>query len=75
MSSKKTPISKGLSYLALALPFLFGAPVVLSIGFSALRKDGIYFILILGVVLVIIAMLISALAVKLITKSIFDKDK
>ncbi len=75
MSSKKTPISKGLSYLALALPFLFGAPVVLSVGFSALRKDGIYFILILGVVLVIIAMLITALAVKLITKSIFDKDK
>jgi hypothetical protein len=75
MSSKKTPISKGLSYLALALPFLFGAPIVLSIGFSALRKDGVYFILILGILLVIIAMVITALAVKLITKSLFDNDK
>ncbi len=75
MSAKKTSTSKGLSYLALALPFLFGAPIVLSIGFSALRKDGIYFILILGIVLVIVAMIITALAVKLITKSFFDKDR
>ena len=75
MSSKKTPISKGLSYLALAIPFLFGAPVVLSVGFSALRKDGVYFILVLGVLLVIVAMIITALAVKLIMKSIFDSDK
>ena len=75
MSSEKTSISKGLSYLALALPFLFGAPIVLSIGFSALRKDGVYFILVLGIVLIIIAMIITAFAVKLITKSFFDKDK
>ncbi len=75
MSSEKTPISKGLSYLALALPFLFGAPIVLSIGFSALRKDGVYFILIIGIILVLVAMLITGLAVKLITKSFFDKDR
>lgn len=75
MSSEKTPISKGLSYLALALPFLFGAPIVLSIGFSALRKDNVYLILIIGIILVFVAMIITALAVKLITKSFFDKDK
>ncbi len=75
MSSEKTPISKGLSYLALALPFLFGAPIVLSIGFSALKKDGVYLILIIGIILVLVAMFITALAVKLITKSFFDKDR
>jgi len=75
MSSKKTPVSKGLSYLALALPFLFGAPIVVSIGFSALRKDGVYFILLVGILLVIVAMIITAVAVKQIMKSIFDKNK
>lgn len=75
MNSTKTPISKGLKYLALALPLLFGAPIVITIGFKALHKDGYYFILIIGIVLAIIAMIMTGLGVKYVTKSFFDKDR
>ena len=75
MKSNKVPISKGLKYLALALPLLFGAPIVITIGFKALRKDGYYFILIIGIVLALIAMIMTALGVKYVTKSFFDKDR
>jgi hypothetical protein len=75
MKTHKTPISKGLSYLALALPLLFGAPIVITVGFKALSKDGVLWILIIGIILAIIAMIITALGVKNITKSFFDNDK
>jgi hypothetical protein len=75
MKTHKTPISKGLSYLALALPLLFGAPIIITVGFKALSKDGVLWILIIGIILAIIAMIITALGVKNITKSFFDNDK
>ena len=54
MSRKKVSVPKGLQYLALALPFLFGAPVVITIGFKALAKDNTYLILIVGILLAIL---------------------
>ena len=75
MKTVKTPISKGLSYLALALPLLFGAPIVITVGFKALSKDGVLWILVIGIILAIIAMIITALGIKNITKSLFENDK
>ena len=75
MKTDKTPISKGLSYLALALPLLFGAPIVITVGFKALSKDGVLWILVIGIILAIIAMIITALGIKNITKSLFENDK
>lgn len=75
MKTNKTPISKGLSYLALALPLLFGAPIVITVGFKALNKDGVLWILILGILLALVAMIITGLGVRNITKSFFDNDK
>lgn len=75
MKTRKTPISKGLAYLALALPLLFGAPIVVTVGFKALNKDGVLWILIIGIILALVAMVITGLGVRNITKSIFDNDK
>ena len=75
METTKTPISKGLKYLALALPLLFGAPIVITIGFKALNKNGVLWILIIGILLALIAMVVTGLGVKHVTKSFFDKDK
>lgn len=75
MSTKKTPVSKGLKYLGLALPLLFLAPVVVTVGFKALAKDNSYFILILGIILAICAMLITAKGVSTIIKALFEKDE
>ena len=75
MSTKKTPVSKGLKYLALALPLLFGAPIVVTIGFKALAKNNSYLILILGVLLALLAMFITAKGVTTIMKALFEKDE
>jgi len=75
MSKQKTSVSKGLKYFGLALPLLFGAPVVVTIGFKALAKDNTYFILIIGLILAIAAMLITAKAVSTILKALFEKDE
>lgn len=75
MSRKKVSVSKGLQYLALALPFLFGAPVVITIGFKALAKDNAYLILILGILLAIFAMLMTAKGITTIMKALFEKDE
>ncbi len=75
MSPKKTPVSKGLKYLGLALPLLFGAPIVVTIGFKALAKDNSYLILIIGILLAILAMLVTAKGVTTIMKSLFEKDE
>lgn len=75
MSLKKTPVSKGLKYLGLALPFLFGAPIIVTIGFKALAKDNSYLILIIGILLAILAMLITAKGITTIMKALFEKDE
>lgn len=75
MSTKKTSVSQGLKYLGLALPLLFGAPVVVTIGFKALAKDNSYIILIIGIILAIIAMLITVKGVSTIIKALFEKDE
>jgi len=74
MSSNKPPISKGLKYLALALPLLFGAPITITIGFKALSKDGVYWILVIGILLAIIAILCTAAGISSIMKYLFDKE-
>ena len=39
---KKQPFQKALLYLIISIPLLFLAPLVLNIGFVALKKDGTY---------------------------------
>ncbi len=75
MSGKKIHLSKGLKYLGLALPLLFAAPIVVTIGFKALAKDDSYIILIVGILLAILAMLVTAKGVSTIMKSLFEKDE
>jgi len=74
MKNKKPTFGNAIKYLGLALPFLFIAPIVITIGFKALKKDGSYFILILGIFLAILAMVITATGVIKVSRYIFDKD-
>lgn len=75
MSKNKPTVSKGLKYFALALPLLFGAPILMTIGFKALAKDNKYIFLIIGILLGFLAIFVTAKAVSTILKSLFDKDE
>jgi len=46
-----------------------------TVGFKALNKDGVIWILVIGILLAVVAMIITALGVRNITKSFFDNDK
>ena len=74
MKNNKPSFANAFKYLALALPFLFIAPIVITIGFKALKKDGSYLLLLLGVILALAAMIITAMGVIKVSRYIFDKD-
>lgn len=74
MSNKKTTFGGALKYLLLALPLLFAAPIVITIGFKALHKDNSYLLLILGIILAIAAIFVTAAGAIKITNYFFDKD-
>jgi len=73
MKNNKPSFANAFKYLALALPFLFIAPIVITIGFKALKKDGSYLLLILGVLLALAAMIVTAMGVIKVSRYIFDK--
>jgi len=74
MQNNKPTLSNAVKYLAFALVLLFSAPILVTIGFKALKKDSSYLLLILGVILTIAAIMVTALGVIKITRYIFDKD-
>lgn len=75
MSNNKPTFFGALKYLGLALPLLFIAPIIITIGFKALKKDGSYIFLILGIILGIAAILTTAFGLIKISRAIFDRDK
>lgn len=74
MRNNKPTLSNGVKYLAFALVLLFSAPIIVTIGFKALKKDNSYLLLILGIVLAIAAIMVTAAGVIKVTRYIFDKD-
>ena len=74
MKKNKSSIFNGVKFLALALPLLFAAPIIITIGFKALKKDHSYIILMIGIIMALIAMIVTAIGVVKLTKHFFDKD-
>ena len=72
-SQAKSVFQKGMKYLALSLPLLFFSPIVVTIGFKALRKDQSYWLLILGCFLVLLTVVLVSQAFRLILKSLFAR--
>lgn len=66
-------IRKGLKYLALSLPLLFGAPILVTIGFKAFNKGNGFVILLLGCFLMLFTIAMVTQAFRLILKGLFSK--
>ncbi|MFK5880290.1 MAG: DUF6095 family protein [Flavobacteriaceae bacterium] len=74
MSSNKDVIVKGIKFLGAALPLMLIGPVVLTIGFKALRDDN-YIWISLGILLSFSAIILAFLGVKTILNGFFDTKK
>jgi len=73
MTQNKNYLKTGIRLFIYALPLLFAGPIVITIGFKAIKKDANYLFFILGFILSISAIIILALAVKRILQYLFDK--
>jgi membrane protein YdbS with pleckstrin-like domain len=74
MKSNKNTLIKGLKYEVIALPLILLAPILISIGFKAIKLQQNYWWLILGVLLAIIAIIIGFLGIKIILNALFEKN-
>lgn len=74
MKSNKNTLIKGLKYEVIALPLFLLAPILISIGFKAIKQQQNYWWLILGVLLAIIAIIIGFLGIKIILNALFEKN-
>ena len=74
MKTKKDTLLKGLKYEIIALPLLLVAPIIISIGFKAIKLQQNYWWLITGVLLAIVAVTIGFLGIKILLNTLFDKN-
>ncbi|MGB5264276.1 MAG: DUF6095 family protein [Lutimonas sp.] len=63
---------KGFKYLAIALPLLFLSPVIVTMGFKLINKNGSFLLLILGIILTIFTILLVTQGIRIILKALFD---
>ncbi|MGB5244273.1 MAG: DUF6095 family protein [Lutimonas sp.] len=70
---KSNPLlMKGFKYLAIALPLLFLSPVIVTMGFKLINKNGSFLLLILGIILTIFTILLVTQGIRIILKALFD---
>lgn len=69
----KSVFQKGMKYLAISLPLLFASPIVVTVGFKAVRRDQGYWVLLLGCFLVLLTIVLVSQAFRLILKSLFAR--
>lgn len=74
MTRKKFNIFGAFKYLIIALPLLIIAPLVITVGFKALAKDNSFIILIVGILIAILAIVVTALGVIRVVRYLFDRD-
>ncbi|MBN9283023.1 MULTISPECIES: DUF6095 family protein [Flavobacterium] len=74
MHTNKKVLSRGIRYLAGALPLLFLGPVIINSSFKNQNNPLFYPVLGLGILVCITAMWFMFLGLRTITSSMFDKE-
>jgi putative Mn2+ efflux pump MntP len=72
MATNKELLSKGIKYLAGALPLLFLGPAVIYNAFMNKQNVWHYLVLAIGIIACLAAMLLMYLGLKIIMKSLFN---
>ncbi len=73
MPTNKKILSKGVQYLSGALPLFFIGPAVIYNANMNKMSEYYLFVLIIGIIFCLLAMLLMFLGIKTIMKSMFDK--
>ncbi len=75
MNNTQNPYKKGFQYIFGAIPLFFLAPIVLNIGFSAIKKDQNYIFIAFGAILAFGGIALVFLGIKHLLNTLFEKDK
>ena len=73
MGTNRKELARGLKYELGALPLLIIAPILITMGFKAIKQQNNYAWLIAGVLLAIGAIFLGFLGIKIILNAFFDK--
>ena len=72
MGTDRKEIFRVVKYNLLALPLLIISPIMITIGFKAIKLHNNYILLIIGIILGIAAVLIGFLGLRIITNAFFN---
>lgn len=72
METDRKEFIRGLKYELATLPLLIAAPVLITIGFKAIKQQNNYIWLIVGIILAIIAIVLGILGIKIILNALFN---
>jgi hypothetical protein len=73
MSTDTKELKRGLKYVFGALPFMSLGPILISIGYSAIKKQQNYLFVSIGFVAAITAIVLVFLGLRIILNSLFSK--
>lgn len=74
MGTDKKELVRGLKFELGALPLLLIAPILITIGFKAIKQQNNYLFLIAGIILAITAVILGFLGIRIILNALFNKD-
>lgn len=73
MGTDRKELLRGIKFELAALPLLIAAPILITIGFKAIKQQQNYFWLIIGIVLAITAIVLGFLGIQIILNAFFNK--
>ncbi|WP_372745467.1 DUF6095 family protein [Lutibacter sp.] len=75
MGTNKKKLARGIKYEVAALPLLLFAPILITIGYKAIKLNNNYLWLIAGILMAIAAIVLGYLGIKIILDALFDKKE
>ncbi|WP_457615830.1 DUF6095 family protein [Lutibacter sp.] len=75
MGTDKKELVRGLKYELITLPLLLAAPVLITMGFKAIKHNNNYLFLIFGIILAIAAVITGFLGIRIILNALFNRKQ
>jgi hypothetical protein len=75
MGTNKKELVRGIKYELGALPLLLFSPIIITIGYKAIKLNNNYLWLIVGIIMAIAAIILGFMGIKIILDALFDKKK
>ena len=74
MATDRKELFRGLKYELAAFPLLIAAPILITIGFKAIKQQNNFLWLIAGIILAVTAISLGFLGIRIILNAFFNKN-